>query len=226
MTAIEAISGELAKVQEAGAGLDKKKAEDAKAKAADQAKLLNDLQAKLDALTKEARTIEIKAEMTDADNKIKGLEAQLAELAKGVTVPIKVAQDGQAAPTPVTPEVGRAFGGPLPGYAPHDRADNVAYWGTPGEWVIQRPAVRYWGEDFLRAINAGKMPRFAFGGQIGAGSAVSRLRVPSISTASSASSQPDVLDMGALGKVRMRKTSDTSSDVAAVLHRAALRFGK
>ncbi len=226
VTAIEAISGELAKVQEAGAGLDKKKAEDAKAKAADQAKLLNDLQAKLDALTKEARTIEIKAEMTDADNKIKGLEAQLAELAKGVTVPIKVAQDGQAAPTPVTPEVGRAFGGPLPGYAPHDRADNVAYWGTPGEWVIQRPAVRYWGEDFLRAINAGKMPRFAFGGQIGAGSAVSRLRVPSISTASSASGQPDVLDMGALGKVRMRKTSDTSSDVAAVLHRAALRFGK
>lgn len=225
VSAIESISNELAKVQEAGAGLDKKKSEDAKAKAADQAKLLNDLQAKLDALTKEARTIEIKAEMTDADNKIKGLEAQLAELAKGVTVPVKVAQDGQASPSPVTPEVGRAFGGPLPGYAPHDRADNVAYWGTPGEWVIQRPAVRYWGEDFLRAINAGKMPRFAFGGQIGSNSAISRLRVPSVSNAST-SSQPDVLDMGALGKVRMRKTTDTSSDVAAVLHRAALRFGK
>jgi tape measure domain-containing protein len=35
----------------------------------------------------------------------------------------------------------RAYGGPLPGYASNDRADNMIYRGTPGEWVIQRPAV-------------------------------------------------------------------------------------
>jgi hypothetical protein len=40
------------------------------------------------------------------------------------------------------PDTKRGFGGPLPGHAPHDRADNMVYSGTPGEWVIQRPTVR------------------------------------------------------------------------------------
>lgn len=224
VSSIESISDALAKVQETGAGLDQKKAAEAKAQAEAQAKTLADLQKVLDDLTAKARTIEVQADITDADNKVKGLQAQLAELAKGVTVPVNVAQTGNAAVDSTAPAVGRAFGGPLPGWAPHDRADNVAYWGTPGEWVIQRPAVRYWGEDFLRAINAGKMPRFAFGGQIG-GSAVSRLRIPTVSTGG-VGSQPDVLDLGALGKIRVRTTPDTSNDVADVLARAALRFGR
>lgn len=226
VASIESISNELAKVQETGAGLDKKKSAEAKAQAEAQAKTLADLQKMLDDLTAKARIVEVQADVTDADNKVKGLQAQLAELAKGVTVPVNVAQSGSAAVDSAAPAVGRAFGGPLPGWAPHDRADNVAYWGTPGEWVIQRPAVRYWGEDFLRAINAGKMPRFSFGGQIGSNSAISRLRVPSVGASLSDARQPDVLDMGALGKIRIRSTANTADDAAAVLARAALRFGR
>jgi hypothetical protein len=79
---------------------------------------------------------------------------------------------------------GRAYGGPLPGSAPHDRADNVTYRGTPGEWVIQRPAVRYWGFDFMRAINEMRMPAFAFGGELGS-SAASRMSLPAPSLSAS-----------------------------------------
>lgn len=77
---------------------------------------------------------------------------------------------------------GFAHGGPLPGHAPHDRADNMLYWGTPGEWVIQRPAARYYGAAFMAALNAMKLPKFALGGQIG-GSAIDRLRVPTMPAA-------------------------------------------
>ncbi|UCV13763.1 tape measure protein [Quatrionicoccus australiensis] len=144
-----------------------------------------------------------------------------------VTIPVKV----QATGLPTAPAANdsslpaRASGGELPGWAPHDTADNVIYRGTPGEWVIRRAAVRYYGAGTLAALNSMSLPKYATGGQLG-GSVVNRLRVPSLSNPSTARGQPDVLDMGALGKVRMRKTSDTSSDVAAVLHRAALRFGK
>ena len=67
--------------------------------------------------------------------------------------------------------IARAYGGPLPGYAPHDRADNVIYAGTPGEWVIQRPTARYYGADVMAKFNAGHYPRevlqrLAFGGPV------------------------------------------------------------
>lgn len=229
VAAIETISGELAKIQEAGASLDKKKSEEAKTKAADQAKLLNELQAKLEELTKDARTVEIKAEITDAETKIKGFKAQLDELAKGVSVPIKVTQDGQATTNPVTPEIGRAFGGPLPGYAPHDRADNVAYWGTPGEWVIQRPAVRYWGPEFIAAINAMRMPKFAMGGQIGNSSAISRISFPRLSTVEKDKSpqlSPTVFNFPQLGKFEVQASADVQKEIERVFSRASLRYGR
>lgn len=65
----------------------------------------------------------------------------------------------------------RAFGGPLPGSASSDRADNVLYRGTPGEWVIQRPTARYYGGGAMKAINERRVPRealqgFAYGGEV------------------------------------------------------------
>lgn len=60
------------------------------------------------------------------------------------------------------PDTKRATGGPLPGYAPHDRADNVVYAGTPGEWVIQRPTVR----KVERTFGAGAMEHFNRYGQL------------------------------------------------------------
>ncbi len=224
-TKAEALGNELAKLKEAGAKLEGKKATDAQSLAEQQAAMLNDLQAKLEKMKADARSIEVKAEVEDAKNKISGLEQQIAALPDSKTITVNVVTNGSlpaAAADMAVPA--RAYGGPLPGVAPHDRADNMLYLGTPGEWVIQRPAVRFWGPEFMAAINAMRMPRFAFGGELG-GSMVSRLRVPSITPAGAGRSAPDVFDFGALGKVRVSKTSDTAKDVAAVLKRAALGWG-
>ena len=68
----------------------------------------------------------------------------------------------------------RAYGGPLPGYAASDRADNTLYVGTPGEWVIQRPTTRYYGSSIMAAVNEGRVPKsvlapyaYAYGGEVG-----------------------------------------------------------
>lgn len=154
--------------------------------AADQAQLLGQLQAQLEALQKSARQIEVKADITDAETKVKGLQAQLDALKdKAVTVTVNTVGAGASAPVDDSLPA-RAYGGPLPGSAPHDRADNMLYWGTPGEWVIQRPAVRYYGAGLLASINAMRLPKFAMGGELGG--LVSRLRVPSISSAAPRSS--------------------------------------
>lgn len=98
----------------------------------------------------------------------------------GITIPVKV----QPVRLPETPAANdgnipaRAYGGVLPGTAPHDRADNVLYWGTPGEHVMQIPAVRYYGRAFMDAVNSMRLPRHAFGGQIG--SVANRLAVPAL----------------------------------------------
>lgn len=201
VTAIEGISNELAKIQEAGAGMDQKKAAEAQQRAQDQAALLNDLQAKLDALTKEARTIEVKADVAAAESAIKGLQGQLAEMAKGTTIPVTVTTSGAGSAPPVLdlssygpgdPGIpGRAFGGSIPGFASHDRADNVVIRATPGEFMVQRPTVKQRGAlAFLREFNLHGMSAvrdwnlrgYAFGGEIG-GSAINRLSVPNISSA-------------------------------------------
>ncbi|MDR2221025.1 MAG: hypothetical protein LBE24_10690 [Methylobacillus sp.] len=92
------------------------------------------------------------------------------------------ATDSQGNPIYRDP-VGFAHGGQLPGTAPHDRADNMLYRGTPGEWVIQRPAVRYYGSGLLHALNTMRLPKFALGGELGR-SAVTRMAVPGLSASS------------------------------------------
>lgn len=236
--AIKELTGELAALQEAGAKLEGKKASDAKATAESQAVLLNELQGKLEALQKTAREIEVQADVAKATAAVEGLKAKIEALPdKTVTMTVNTVYTGSTAPADTSQMTreeligaipGRAFGGRLPGWAPHDRADNVIYRGTPGEWVIQRPAVRYYGAGLLAAINAMQLPKFATGGQLGA-SMISRLRMPSGFSSAPASSggsgAPAVLDLGALGRIRVRSTRSTASDVEAVIQRAALRYG-
>lgn len=248
VTSIEDISNTLAKNQEAGAGLDNKKAADAQSKAADQAKLLNDLQAQLDQLEKTARSIAVQADITQAEGAIKGLKAQLDEIKdKTVTVTVNSVKSGAAADLPVLdlssygpgdPGIpARAYGGPLPGFAPHDRADNVIYRGTPGEFLIQRPTVKQPGaRAFLYDFNARgmaaladwKLPRHAFGGELG-GSAIDRLNVPRLSApaaASQSSKTPLVLDFGKLGRYQAEASSDVAGELTKAVQRAALQFGR
>ena len=181
---VEGIGNAQADLLASQAQAEQGKAEQLKQQAAEQATLLNDLQARLEKLRADARAIEVKVEMADAETKIKGLQGQLDALpsSKTVTVTVNTVNAG-AAPAAAQQDAATlpafARGGVLPGYAPHDRADNMMYWGTPGEWVIQRPAVRHYGAEFIAAVNAMKLPKFAHGGQLG-GSAVSRLSIPSL----------------------------------------------
>ena len=215
------------------AAAEQARAESLKQQAADQATLLNGLQAQLEKMQADARAIEIKVEMTDAETKIKGLKGQIDALpeSKTVTVTVNTVGNGGAAANadwaglaaagPV-PEF--AFGGPLPGHAPHDRADNMLYWGTPGEWVIQRPAARYYGPAFMAAVNAMKLPKFASGGLLGA-SAIDRLRVPAMPAAASQAAARNltlVLDGQRYG---VSAGNDTVDRLAAYVSREALRKG-
>ena len=185
---IEQVGNAQAAALEAQARAKQGEAETLKQQAADQATLLNDLQAKLEKMKADARAIEVKVELADAETKIKGFIKQLDAIPESKTTTVTVntvsgsgaaanadwAKLAEAGPVPQF-----AFGGPLPGSAPHDRADNMLYWGTPGEWVIQRPAARYYGAAFMAAVNGMKLPKYAFGGPLG-GSAIDRLRVPSL----------------------------------------------
>lgn len=207
-----------------------KKAADLNAQAAAQATLLNDLQAKLEKMKADARAIEVKVELADAETKIKGFIKQLDAIpeSKTTTITVNTVNAGGAA-VPAVPDVttARAFGGPLPGSAPHDRADNMLYWGTPGEWVIQRPAARYYGAAFMAAINNMRLPKFAMGGQIG-GSAIDRLSVPSLSPSARADSALAgiTLDFGSLGKHDAMAPLSTQREIERVFKRAALQFGR
>lgn len=181
----------------------------------------------------EAATIQVDAEIAGALNKLAEVEAQLAALQdKTVTVTVNTVQAGAfpAAPAEAAPAL--AYGGPLPGHAPHDRADNMLYWGTPGEWVIQRPAARYYGAAFLAALNAMRLPKFASGGLLG-GSAIDRLRVPSLTPDPSPMGRGGAngggnltLDFGELGKVHATAAHNTQREIERVFSRAALARGR
>ncbi len=228
---VEDIGKQQAALDEARARAEDKKAADAEAQSAALMDQLNAVQAKLKDLKGEAATIQVNAEIAGAINQLAEVEKKLAALQdKTVTVTVNTIQAG--APTAVTPPADAgplptfAFGGQLPGSASHDRADNMLYWGTPGEWVIQRPAARYYGSAFMAALNAMKLPKFATGGQLGA-SAIGRLAIPSLPSGAGATAGNNLtLDFGELGKFRASASQDTQRELERVFARAALAYGR
>lgn len=181
---IDEIGAQQAGVDTARARDEDRKAADAEQRAGALMDQLNAAQAKLKELQGEAATIQVNAEIASAINNLTEVETKLAALQdKIVTVTVNTVSTGAAPAMAAVADAGQlpefAYGGPLPGSAPHDRSDNKLFWGTPGEWVIQRPAVRYYGSEFVAALNAMRLPKFALGGQIG-GSAIERLRVPAM----------------------------------------------
>lgn len=187
---------------------------------------MTDLATQITALN-EKSAIKLKPEI-DKDS-LDGAIAAVKAAFANITIPVKVTADAAAGGAPAADVPARAFGGELPGSSPHDRADNLLYWGTAGEWVIQRPTVRYYGADFMRRLNAMQIPRHAFGGQLGE-SLASRLRVPSLPNAASsagrASSTPLVLDFGNLGRYSASANNDVANELVQVFKRAALARGK
>jgi len=57
-----------------------------------------------------------------------------------------------------------ATGGPILGYSPHEKADNILIRGTAGEWVIPVRAARYYGARVMEAIRTMKIPKSVFSG--------------------------------------------------------------
>ena len=60
-----------------------------------------------------------------------------------------------------------AKGGPVLGWSPHDRADNVPIMATADEYMIQRPTARYYGRRIMDAFNAAMIPRTAIERMLG-----------------------------------------------------------
>lgn len=232
---VEEIGGQQAGVDAARAKAEDSKAAEAETRATGLMDQLNTAQAKLKELQGEAATIQVNAEIAGAINKLAEVETKLAALHdKTVTVTVNTVQAGAPAAAVPAADAGPlptlAYGGPLPGHAPHDRADNMLYWGTPGEWVIQRPAARYYGAAFMAALNAMRLPKFALGGQIG-GSAIDRLRVPALTPVPSprgpgVGSGNLTLDFGELGKVTAQAGNNTQREIERVFTRAALARGR
>lgn len=130
----------------------------------------------------------------DAYNKtlaeIQAIEARLANLSKGVTVPIRASAN---AATGATDSQGNAIYRDPPGYAGggrivgpgSDTSDNLLAWLSPGEYVISAAAARKYGYGFLSQLNSMDLPRYANGG------IASRITLPRLPTSSPSSSGMD-----------------------------------
>ena len=235
---VEAVGKAQAGVIENNAKAKQGEAAALEAQATAQAATLAKLDTDIEALKTKAANIEIKANIAQAEGAVAGLQQKLDALKdKTVTVtvntvgsPAAMAAAAAAVKDLGSDAQGLAYGGQLAGSAPHDRADNRLFWGTPGEWVIQRPAARYYGAAFMAALNAMRLPKFALGGQIG-GSAIDRLRVPALTPVPSprgpgVGSGNLTLDFGELGKVTAQAGNNTQREIERVFTRAALARGR
>lgn len=226
---VETIGKQQAGLLDIEAKTKQREAADLDAQAARQAELLNGLQGKLDVMKESARAIEVRLKTDTLIKDIADIESVLAKLTSPRQIPIGALPTGPITVPADTPA--RAYGGPLPGSAPHDRADNMLYWGTPGEWVIQRPAVRHYGTALISALNEMRLPKYALGGQLGHG-AFDRLNIPSINLPETSHSGPDapgttvVLDFGKMGRFETAAKQDVAKEIVSLFRNAAYRFGR
>lgn len=224
---MDEISGKLVDIEKQRGKIAEGEAQNLGQQAEAQRSKMNEIEAAAEKLKSTLGGMEVQVTIDAAMERLNTLEAK----AQSVKAAMNAATGGASTPQEsgdAGPTVARAYGGPLPGWASHDRADNVIYRGTPGEWVIQRPAVRYWGPDFLAAINAMRMPRFAFGGQLG-GSTASRISIPSLNFQRSdprgGKQTPLILDFGKLGRYEASAKQDIAAEITRVFKNAAMAHG-
>jgi len=228
VASIESISNDLAKIQEAGAALDTKKGEEAKARAESQAKLLNDLQAQLAELEKKARSIEIQIDVQKAESTIAGIKKQLDEIqSKTVTItvnqvgsPEAVAAAKQSQTTEPTYPTGFAGGG-FTGPGGKYQVAGVVH---AGEYVHRQEVVRQPGAlEFLRRFNLVGMAALK---GYSSGGLVSRLQVPSIQAP--ASSESSLYGNFYLDGQRhqVQASRETFDSLAEQLSREAMKKGR
>jgi tape measure domain-containing protein len=166
--------------QQVAAGLDAKSRETQAVKsqsAAKQAAIQAEVRAidRIMATLEQQREIPVDVEDKQAIERIKQIEDKLAELSKGITIPIKTAGSGAGAVK------GYNRGGRIPGYGGGDIVPALV---EPGEYVIRKEMVRKYGVNYIEAINRGiaslsapqmpnitipSMPRYNTGGLVAGG---------------------------------------------------------
>ncbi len=127
------------------------------------------------------------------------------------TVNLTVKQNGAASPVP-----GFATGTVLPGFGGGDRILSLL---EAGEAVTNKEAVRYYGRNFMRALNARQIPRFADGG------IVDRVAAAPVSR-SGTGLHPVILKIGGMGEFPMMARPEIAREVEAVLNMASLKRGR
>lgn len=217
--AVDALTDLSAGIQEAGAAMDQQRAAAQKEQAASQAAVLADLQKQLDDMTSKARTIEVRADVSQATLAIAGLKAQLAEIPDNTVKTVTV----QTITSSANPAVAQAIvdnGGSLPVFAGGGRirgpgtgtSDSILARLSDGEYVVRSAAVSHYGAHLLNRINSMQLPKFAEGGVVG--------------RSASNSATPLVLDFGKLGRFDASAPADTAEAIERVFVRAALARGR
>lgn len=224
---MQGIAEAQAQALEAQAKAKQKEAAELTTRAAQQAQTLNELQAKLDAMKESARSIEVKLKVDDLKASIGDIEASLEKLTKPRTIPVTIAQSGNASTdgaTATTP--GFASGGWIRGPG-SGVSDSILARLSNGEYVIKAAAVDHYGASLLHQINSMRLPRFAEGGLV-ARSAISNLQLPGLKPSTTQSGGPKstvVLDFGKLGRYHAEAAPDVTDEITRVFKRAAMQFG-
>jgi TP901 family phage tail tape measure protein len=89
----------------------------------------------------------------------------------------------------------RAEGGPIVGYSPHPKADNIPVNATAGEFMQPVSSVKYYGTGFMERLRTRSVPRAALG--LADGGLVTRTIRINTSAATSGAALPDVGYMAA-----------------------------
>jgi tape measure domain-containing protein len=89
----------------------------------------------------------------------------------------------------------RAEGGPIVGYSPHPKADNIPVNATAGEFMQPVSSVKHYGMDFMERLRTRSIPRAALG--LADGGLVTRTIRINTSAATSGAALPDVGYMAA-----------------------------
>lgn len=90
---------------------------------------------------------------------------QLTGLSPGQYSQVKNAFDQMPTAANQRAHQGKAAGGRIDGPGT-ETSDSIPLWGSKGEWVHNAKAVKFYGEDFMRDLNAMKIPKLATGGAI------------------------------------------------------------
>ncbi len=223
---IEGVGEGQARLIESQARAKQAEAAALEAQATAQAETIKKLDADITDLKTKAASIEIKADITQAEGQIASLQAQLDKLSdKTVTVTMQtVSADINSAGLGEFARGGQIHG---PGTK---TSDSILARLSAGEYVVRAAAVDHYGAGILHRINNMQIPKFADGGMVG-GSAINRLRVPSLTPAPSPLGRGEgggslTLDFGELGKVTAQAGNNTQREIERVFTRAALARGR